>query len=68
MYANTMVHLAGTSPYLMRCFRYGELERIQLLGELSALDLRGAVSRGFGQRGVELSETVRRMEASIPEI
>lgn len=48
--------------------RYGELERIQLLGELSALDLRGAVSRGFGQRGVELSETVRRMEASIPEI
>lgn len=48
--------------------RYGELERIQLLGEVSALDLRGAVSRGFGQRGVELSETVRRMEASIPEI
>ncbi|KAG0584810.1 hypothetical protein KC19_3G236100 [Ceratodon purpureus] len=48
--------------------RYGELERIQLLGEISALDLRGAVSRGFGQRGVELSETVRRMEASIPEI
>lgn len=48
--------------------RYGELERIQLSGEVSALDLRGAVSRGFGQRGVELSETVRRMEASIPEV
>lgn len=30
--------------------------------------MRGAVTRGFGQRGVELSETVRRMEASIPEI
>lgn len=48
--------------------RYGELERSQLLGEIAALDLRGAVQRGIGQRGVELSETVRRMEASIPEI
>lgn len=50
------------------CSRYGELERNQLLGELAALDLRGAVPRGIGQRGVELSETVRRMEASIPEV
>lgn len=64
-----MVHLARSSPEVMRwCSRYGELERTQLLGEVSALDLRGAVPRGFGQRGVELSETVRRMEASIPEI
>jgi hypothetical protein len=32
------------------------------------LDLRAAVPRGIGARGVELSETVRRMEASVPEL
>jgi hypothetical protein len=56
------------SMCMARWSRYGELERGQLLGEIAALDLRGAVQRGIGQRGVELSETVRRMEASIPEI
>eukprot|EP00249_Psilotum_nudum_P015430 c25323_g1_i1 orf=411-2639(+) len=55
-------------PYEMYKQRYGELEQSLLFAELGALDLRGAVSRGVGARGVELSETVRRMESSIPAV
>ncbi|KAJ7562275.1 hypothetical protein O6H91_03G062100 [Diphasiastrum complanatum] len=56
------------SPYAVYKERYGELERAQLLTELASLDLRGAVPRAVGSRGVELSETVWRMEASIPDV
>ena len=45
--------------------RYGEMERSQLAQELGQLDLRGAgkvVTGGGGQRGQELSETVKRIE------
>nr|PNR45866.1 hypothetical protein PHYPA_015637 [Physcomitrium patens] len=43
-------------------------EQIQHLSEISEPDLRRGVSRGFCRRRVELNTTVRRMEASIPEI
>ncbi|GBG80986.1 hypothetical protein CBR_g31542 [Chara braunii] len=55
-------------PYESAKQRYGELEREQLLAELGSVDLRGAVVRGVGARGVELSETVQRMEASVPNV
>ncbi|CAM6118369.1 unnamed protein product [Calypogeia fissa] len=56
------------TPYEGYKQRYGDLERIQLLGEITTMDLRGAVPRGLGQKGVELSETVGRMDASIPQL
>ncbi|BBN04234.1 conserved oligomeric Golgi complex subunit 7 [Marchantia polymorpha subsp. ruderalis] len=55
-------------PYEGYKRRYGELERAQLLSEIASMDIRGAVPRGVGQRGVELSETVGRIEASIPQL
>ncbi|KAL3694263.1 hypothetical protein R1sor_007914 [Riccia sorocarpa] len=55
-------------PYEGYKRRYGELERTQLLREIAVMDIRGAVPRGVGQRGVELSETVGRVEASVPEL
>lgn len=36
--------------------------------EISRIDLRGAVPRGIGAQGIELSETVRRMEESVPQV
>lgn len=56
------------SPYEGFKERYGELELSLLTAEVSSLDLRGAVSRGIGARGVEVSETVGRMDASIPAV
>ncbi|EFJ06368.1 hypothetical protein SELMODRAFT_135591 [Selaginella moellendorffii] len=56
------------SPYEGYKQRYGELERVQLSSNLSSLDLKGAVQRSVGSRGVELSETVQRMESSVPEL
>ena len=44
------------------------MERAILSAEIAGVDLRGAVIRGLGAQGVELSETVRRMEESIPQI
>lgn len=44
------------------------MERIILSSEIAGLDLRGAVVRGVGAQGIELSETVRRMEESIPQV
>jgi conserved oligomeric Golgi complex subunit 7 len=44
------------------------MERAILSAEMSGIDIRGAVSRGVGAQGIELSETVRRMEESIPQI
>lgn len=50
------------------CYRYGQMERAILSSEISGVDLRGAVTRGVGAQGIELSETVRRMEESIPHV
>ncbi|GAB2227797.1 hypothetical protein Droror1_Dr00009624 [Drosera rotundifolia] len=56
------------SPYETFKQRYGQMERAILSSEIGKLDLRGAVSRGIGAQGIELSETVRRMEESIPQV
>ncbi|XP_042505329.1 conserved oligomeric Golgi complex subunit 7 [Macadamia integrifolia] len=56
------------SPYESYKQRYGQMERAILSAEIAALDLRGAVARGVGAQGIELSETVRRMEESIPQV
>ncbi|KAF3780650.1 Conserved oligomeric Golgi complex subunit 7 [Nymphaea thermarum] len=56
------------SPYEPYKQRYGQMERAILSSELAMLDLRGAVARGVGAQGIELSETVRRMEESIPQV
>ncbi|PSS34369.1 Conserved oligomeric Golgi complex subunit 7 like [Actinidia chinensis var. chinensis] len=55
-------------PY--ECFKqkYGQIERLILSAEIAGVDLRGAVTRGVGAQGVELSETVQRMEESIPQV
>lgn len=44
------------------------MERAVLSGEIAGLDLRGAAVTLVGVQGVELSETVRRMEESIPHV
>lgn len=44
------------------------MERVILSSEIAGVDLRGAVTRGVGAQGIELSETVRRMEESIPQV
>jgi hypothetical protein len=44
------------------------MERAILSSEIAGVDLRGAVTRGVGAQGIELSETVRRMEESIPQV
>ncbi|XP_020519649.1 conserved oligomeric Golgi complex subunit 7 isoform X2 [Amborella trichopoda] len=56
------------SPYDTFKQRYGQMERAILSSEIARIDLRGAVSRGVGAQGIELSETVRRMEESIPQV
>ena len=48
--------------------RYGQMERAILSAEMASIDIRGAVPRGVGAQGIELSETVRRMEESIPQM
>ncbi|TYH40308.1 hypothetical protein ES332_D12G238300v1 [Gossypium tomentosum] len=55
-------------PYESFKQRYGHMERAILSSEISGVDLRGAVIRGVGAQGIELSETVRRMEESIPQV
>ncbi|KAK6926403.1 Conserved oligomeric Golgi complex subunit 7 [Dillenia turbinata] len=55
-------------PYESFKQRYGQMERAVLSSEISGIDLRGAVARGIGAQGIELSETVRRMEESIPQV
>ncbi|KAL5744305.1 hypothetical protein ACOSP7_027165 [Xanthoceras sorbifolium] len=55
-------------PYESFKQRYGQMERAILSSEIAGVDLRGAVTRGVGAQGIELSETVRRMEESIPQI
>lgn len=58
-----------TESYLSElCSRYGQMERVTLSAEISAIDLRGAVTRGIGSQGIELSETIRRMEESVPQV
>ncbi|XP_010264264.1 PREDICTED: conserved oligomeric Golgi complex subunit 7 [Nelumbo nucifera] len=54
------------SPYELYKQRYGQMERAILSAAVIGIDLRGAVARGVGAQGIELSETVRRMEESIP--
>ncbi|XP_030934477.1 conserved oligomeric Golgi complex subunit 7 [Quercus lobata] len=56
------------SPYESYKQRYGQMERAILSSEIAGVDLRGAVTRGVGAQGIELSETVRRMEESIPQV
>ncbi|KAL6603673.1 hypothetical protein ACP70R_044034 [Stipagrostis hirtigluma subsp. patula] len=56
------------SPYETFKARYGQMERAILSAEMAGIDIRGAVSRGVGAQGIELSETVRRMEESIPQM
>jgi hypothetical protein len=53
---------------ILNIYRYGQMERAILSSEIAGIDLRGAVIRGVGAQGVELSETVRRMEESIPQV
>ncbi|KAL8554270.1 hypothetical protein ACS0TY_002459 [Phlomoides rotata] len=53
-------------PYESFKQRYGQMERGVLSGGIAGLDLRGVSTRIIGVQGVELSETVRRMEESIP--
>lgn len=55
-------------PYESFKQRYGQMERVILSSEIAGVDLRGAVVRGVGAQGIELSETVRRMEESIPQV
>ncbi|KAJ6845090.1 conserved oligomeric Golgi complex subunit 7 isoform X1 [Iris pallida] len=55
-------------PYEPFKQRYGHMERAILSSEISGIDIRGAVARGVGAQGIELSETVRRMEESIPQV
>ncbi|KAJ7949509.1 Conserved oligomeric Golgi complex subunit 7 [Quillaja saponaria] len=59
---------AAYFPYESFKQRYGQMERAILSSEIANVDLRGAVIRGVGAQGVELSETVRRMEESIPQV
>lgn len=56
------------SPYEGYKERYGDLELSLLTSQVMSLDFRGAIPRSVGARGVEVSETVRRMEASIPTV
>ncbi|KAF8658686.1 hypothetical protein HU200_059161 [Digitaria exilis] len=56
------------SPYETFKARYGQIERAILSAEMTGIDIRGAVPRGVGAQGIELSETVRRMEESIPQM
>ncbi|KAI3508182.1 hypothetical protein L1887_23186 [Cichorium endivia] len=55
-------------PYESYKQRYGQMERVTLSAEIASIDLRGAVTRGIGAQGIELSETVRRMEESVPQV
>ncbi|KAJ8541644.1 hypothetical protein K7X08_002460 [Anisodus acutangulus] len=55
-------------PYESFKRRYGQMERAVLSGEIAGLDLRGAAVTLVGVQGVELSETVHRMEESIPQV
>lgn len=48
--------------------KYGQIERGVLSAGIASLDLRGVSTRIIGVQGVELSETVRRMEESIPQV
>lgn len=56
------------SPYESFKQRYGQMERAILSSEIGGINIRGAVARGVGAQGIELSETVRRMEESIPQV
>ncbi|KAG6402688.1 hypothetical protein SASPL_134892 [Salvia splendens] len=53
-------------PYETFKQRYGQMEHGVLSGGIAGLDLRGVSTRIIGVQGVELSETVRRMEETIP--
>ncbi|XP_051138387.1 conserved oligomeric Golgi complex subunit 7 [Andrographis paniculata] len=55
-------------PYETFKQRYGQMERGVLSAGIAGLDLRGVSTRIIGVQGVELSETVRRMEESIPQV
>ncbi|PHT54179.1 hypothetical protein CQW23_08641 [Capsicum baccatum] len=48
--------------------RYRQMERTVLSGEIAGLDLKGTAVTREGVQEVDLSETVRRMEESIPQV
>lgn len=56
------------SPYETFKVRYGQMERAVLSAAMAGIDIRGAIPRGVGAQGIELSEAVRRMEESIPQM
>ncbi|CAH8330420.1 unnamed protein product [Eruca vesicaria subsp. sativa] len=56
------------SPFETFKQKYGKMERAIFSSEIAVVDLRGAVTRGVGAQGIELSETVRRMEESVPQV
>ncbi|GFP88241.1 conserved oligomeric golgi complex subunit 7, partial [Phtheirospermum japonicum] len=56
------------NPYETFKQRYGQMERGVLSGGIAGFDLRGVSTRIIGVQGVELSETVRRMEETIPQV
>ncbi|XP_068635431.1 conserved oligomeric Golgi complex subunit 7 [Aristolochia californica] len=56
------------SPFESYKQRYGQMERAILSSEIAGVDLRGAVARGVGAQGIELSETVQRMQESVPQV
>ncbi|PHT69019.1 hypothetical protein T459_28506 [Capsicum annuum] len=57
-----------TREILKRLKTIVAMERAVLSGEIARLDLREVVVTLEGVQGVELSETVRRIEESIPQV
>ncbi|XP_057473890.1 conserved oligomeric Golgi complex subunit 7-like [Actinidia eriantha] len=55
-------------PYESFKQKYGQIERLILSAEITGVDLRGAVTCGVEAQDIELSETVQRMEESIPQV
>ncbi|PHT27363.1 hypothetical protein CQW23_33033 [Capsicum baccatum] len=57
-----------TRKTLKRLETIAMMERAVLSGEIAGLDLREAAITSEGVQGVDLSETMRRMEESIPQV
>ncbi|KAM0889953.1 hypothetical protein ACQ4PT_027356 [Festuca glaucescens] len=55
-------------PYEVFKVRYGQMERAVLSTAIAGIDICGTIPRGTGAQGLELSETVHRMNASIPKM
>ncbi|KAJ0042831.1 hypothetical protein Pint_17214 [Pistacia integerrima] len=55
-------------PYDIFKQRYGQMERAILSSEIAGVDLRGAVTRGVGAQGIELSETADELILALDDI